>query len=184
MTESWDFVKSSGFNDHLCNKCILLLTSAWTMVRLVLQGLREMGWGDMDWIYLAQERDQWRVLLNTLINLLIHSSMIIQPFVGPWPLLQFRNHFYADGRTPWTSDQPVARPLPKRRTTQTQNKLIHTSMPEVGFEPTIPALERAKTVHALGRPHTNRVKTSIKTWDKGDKTDVSIMTQTGMRRFS
>jgi hypothetical protein len=30
------------------------------------------------------------------------------------------------GRTPWTSDQPVARPLPKHRTTQTQNKSIHT----------------------------------------------------------
>jgi hypothetical protein len=36
-------------------------------------------------------------------------------------------------------------------------------MPCVGFEPTIPASERAKTVHALGRPHTNCVKTSIKT---------------------
>jgi hypothetical protein len=39
--------------------------------------------------------------------------MAIQPFVGPWPLFQFRNHFYKDGRTPWTSDQPFARPLPK-----------------------------------------------------------------------
>jgi hypothetical protein len=28
--------------------------------------------------------------------------------------------------TPWTSDQLVARPLPKHRTTQTQNKHIHT----------------------------------------------------------
>jgi hypothetical protein len=33
--------------------------------------------------------------------------------------------FFTDGRTPWTSDQPVARPLPKHRT-QTQNKRIHT----------------------------------------------------------
>jgi hypothetical protein len=23
-----------------------------------------------------------------------HSSMALQPFVGPWPLLQFRNLFY------------------------------------------------------------------------------------------
>jgi hypothetical protein len=52
----------------------------------------------------------------------IHSSMALQPFVGPWPFLQFRNLFYTDGRTPWASDQPVARPLPTRRTTQTQNK--------------------------------------------------------------
>jgi hypothetical protein len=34
--------------------------------------------------------------------------------------------FFTDGRAPWASDQPVARPLPKRRTTQTQNKRIHT----------------------------------------------------------
>jgi hypothetical protein len=50
----------------------------------------------------------------------IHSSMALQPFVRPWPLLQFRNLFYTVGRTPWTSDQPVARPLPTHRRTQTQ----------------------------------------------------------------
>jgi hypothetical protein len=31
--------------------------------------LREMGWGDMDWINLAEDRDQWRALVNTLMNL-------------------------------------------------------------------------------------------------------------------
>jgi hypothetical protein len=55
----------------------------------------------------------------------IHSSMALQTFVGPWPLLQFRNHFYTDGRTPRTSDQPVAVPLRTHRTTQTQNKRTH-----------------------------------------------------------
>jgi hypothetical protein len=30
---------------------------------------REIGWGDMDWIDLALERDQWRALVNTIINL-------------------------------------------------------------------------------------------------------------------
>jgi hypothetical protein len=29
---------------------------------------------------------------------------------------------YTVGRTPWTGDQPIARPLPTHRTTQTQNK--------------------------------------------------------------
>jgi hypothetical protein len=48
--------------------------------------------------------------------------MALQPIVGPWPLLQFRNHFYTVGKIPWTSDRPIARPLPKHRTTQTQNK--------------------------------------------------------------
>jgi hypothetical protein len=56
---------------------------------------------------------------------------------------------YTVGRTPWKGDQPVARPLPTHRITQTQNKRTQTSMRRVGFEPTIPAFERAKTVTAL-----------------------------------
>jgi hypothetical protein len=51
--------------------------------------------------------------------------------------------------TPWTGDQAVARPLPTHRTTQTQNESKQTPIPWVGFEPKIPAFERAKTVHAL-----------------------------------
>jgi hypothetical protein len=35
------------------------------------------------------------------------------------------------------------------RTTQMQNKRTQTSMPRVGFQPTIPLFEQAKTVHAL-----------------------------------
>jgi hypothetical protein len=31
--------------------------------------LRGIGWGGMDWIDLAQDRDQWRALVNTVINL-------------------------------------------------------------------------------------------------------------------
>jgi hypothetical protein len=31
--------------------------------------LREIGWGDMDWIGLAQDSDQWRALVNTVMNL-------------------------------------------------------------------------------------------------------------------
>jgi hypothetical protein len=31
--------------------------------------LRKIGWGGMDWIDLAQDRDQWRVLVNTVMNL-------------------------------------------------------------------------------------------------------------------
>jgi hypothetical protein len=61
---------------------------------------------------------------------------------------------YTVGRTPWTGDQPVTRPLPTHRTTQTQNKRTQTSMSQVGFEPTIPVFEGAKTVHALERAAT------------------------------
>jgi hypothetical protein len=31
--------------------------------------LREIGWDGMDWIDLAQDRDLWRVLVNTAMNL-------------------------------------------------------------------------------------------------------------------
>jgi hypothetical protein len=30
--------------------------------------LREIGWGGMDWIDLAQDRDQWRALMNKIMN--------------------------------------------------------------------------------------------------------------------
>jgi hypothetical protein len=31
--------------------------------------LREIGWDGMDWIDLAQDRDQWRALVNTVMKL-------------------------------------------------------------------------------------------------------------------
>jgi hypothetical protein len=33
--------------------------------------LREREWGDMEWIDQAQVRDQWRALVNTVMNLLV-----------------------------------------------------------------------------------------------------------------
>jgi hypothetical protein len=31
--------------------------------------LRDIGWDGMDWIDVAQDRDQWRALMNTVMNL-------------------------------------------------------------------------------------------------------------------
>jgi hypothetical protein len=31
--------------------------------------LREIGWDGMDWVDVAQDRDQWRALVNTVMNL-------------------------------------------------------------------------------------------------------------------
>jgi hypothetical protein len=30
--------------------------------------LEEVGWGDMDWIGLAQDRNRWRALLNSVLT--------------------------------------------------------------------------------------------------------------------
>jgi hypothetical protein len=31
--------------------------------------LKEIGWDEVDWIDMAQGRDQWRALVNTVLNL-------------------------------------------------------------------------------------------------------------------
>jgi hypothetical protein len=31
--------------------------------------LVEVGWGDADWICLAQDKDRWRALVNSVLNL-------------------------------------------------------------------------------------------------------------------
>jgi hypothetical protein len=33
--------------------------------------LRELGWDGADWIDMAQNRDQWRAVVNTVLNLLV-----------------------------------------------------------------------------------------------------------------
>jgi hypothetical protein len=45
-------------------------------------------------------------------------------------------------------DQLITRPLPKHRINAYTPQ---TSMPCVGFKPTIPAFKQAKTIHALDR---------------------------------
>jgi hypothetical protein len=72
---------------------------------------------------------------------------------GPWPLFSFLIYTQFC-KTPRTGYEPVARPLPTRRTIQTRNKCTQTYMPRVGFETTIPEFEQAKTVHALDRAAT------------------------------
>jgi hypothetical protein len=35
----------------------------------IIVDLREIGWGSVDWLHLAQDRDWWRALVNTVMNL-------------------------------------------------------------------------------------------------------------------
>jgi hypothetical protein len=36
--------------------------------------LREIGWGGVDWIDMAQDRDQWRAVVNTVLNLRVPEN--------------------------------------------------------------------------------------------------------------
>jgi hypothetical protein len=35
----------------------------------IRMALVEVGWGDVDWIALAHDRDKWRALVNAVMNL-------------------------------------------------------------------------------------------------------------------
>jgi hypothetical protein len=93
----------------------------------------------------------------TLLNPFLLHPTVSRSFFFPF------NHFdhFTDGRTPWTSHQLVARLLSKHRI---NTYTYQTSMPCVGYEPTIPASERGKTVHALDRSATvtGTISTKIK----------------------
>jgi hypothetical protein len=91
--------------------------------------------------YIFDSSDQ-HFYYNTSICVPLYS-----PFVKAWPLFQFLK-LCTVGRVPRSRVQPVARPLPTQRTAQTQ-----TSIPRMGFGPTISVFERAKTVNALNINH-------------------------------
>jgi hypothetical protein len=68
---------------------------------------------------------------------------------GPWPLFQLLNLMHS------RYDSLDGGSALIKATAYTQNnKRTQTPMPWVGFEPTIPVFERAKTVHALDRTAT------------------------------
>jgi hypothetical protein len=83
------------------------------------------------------------IILNILMSLPAHS--------GPWPLIQFRNHIWQKvGLLRRAISQSQCRYLNTGQHKHRTNAYAHqTSMPWVGFEPTIPASKRAKTVHTL-----------------------------------
>jgi hypothetical protein len=38
--------------------------------------LREIGFGDVDWIHWAQDRDRWRALVNTVMNIRVCGEFL------------------------------------------------------------------------------------------------------------
>jgi hypothetical protein len=45
----------------------------------IRMALREIGWGGVEWIHLAQERDRWRAVVNAVMNLrvLVPRSLLV-----------------------------------------------------------------------------------------------------------
>jgi hypothetical protein len=70
--------------------------------------------------------------------------------------LQFLNPRQSVGLLGWGSAHWKATHY-LHRTTQTRNKCRQTSMPWMGFEPTIPVFGQAKTVQALDHVATNHI---------------------------
>jgi hypothetical protein len=96
-------------------------------------------------MYICNDSVIWDIMSCSVISfdLSIYLSMYLSIFLlaclpaclwlyslllGLSPFFSFLI-FYTAGRTPWAEDQPVARPLPEYRTTQTHNKrtYIHAS---------------------------------------------------------
>jgi hypothetical protein len=46
--------------------------------------VRETGWGDIGWIHLTQDRDQWKALVDTRLNLRIPYS--VAKFMCGWTI--------------------------------------------------------------------------------------------------
>jgi hypothetical protein len=80
--------------------------------------------------------------------------MLSQWLYSPLDLGRFFSFLiiYTVGRTPWTGDQPVARPLLTHRTTQTQNKRTQTSMPhwDRTHDPSVRADEDGSCLRSRG----------------------------------
>jgi hypothetical protein len=51
--------------------------------------LGEIGWDGVDWIELAQDRDKWRALVNTVMNLRVPENFWEFPeWLHNWQLLR------------------------------------------------------------------------------------------------
>jgi hypothetical protein len=91
----------------------------------------------------------------------IYLSMAVQSF-----LLDLGRFFsflilYTVGRTPWTGDQPVARPLPTHRTTQIEqtHRDIHAFSGIRNHDPSVRASEESSCLRKRG--HCDRPKIDI-----------------------
>jgi hypothetical protein len=53
--------------DILVTNCNVAVAVWW--LDNISKDLGEVGWGDVDWIGLAQDRKRWRAVVNSVLNL-------------------------------------------------------------------------------------------------------------------
>jgi hypothetical protein len=96
----------------------------------------------------------WILLLPPTSSLYFFSSSFreLRPLVSYHSELIWNCESYRQSVDPLDGNQTVARPLPTQDNTNT--KETQTFMPRVGFEPTIPVIERAKKYSVLDHAAT------------------------------
>jgi hypothetical protein len=68
--------KSANKSNHPIQNPLLLVTDLWTRDNIFITNsvfgpgcYSFIGWGDMDWIHVAQDKDKRRALVNTVMKL-------------------------------------------------------------------------------------------------------------------
>jgi hypothetical protein len=57
------------FNDNMHFTHLICFNLIVNIILIFRMDLGEVGWGDVDWIGLAQDRNRWRALVNSVSNL-------------------------------------------------------------------------------------------------------------------
>jgi hypothetical protein len=51
-------------------------------MEIIKMSFREVGWGDVNWIGLAQDRDQWMALVSTTMNCRVSHTVDVAHKLG------------------------------------------------------------------------------------------------------
>jgi hypothetical protein len=115
--------------------------------------LREIGWGSVDWIQLAQDRDRWRAVVNTVTNLrvlaprsyLVDFRTIIPYTIGEcYMSLHFL--FVSQSSSYNTGTQSLIRNSENRRAPKTESffmEVVYT--PKLAFGANMPRRDTRST---------------------------------------
>jgi hypothetical protein len=124
----------TGNNTKILQNIVCAIASVWQRMldpnreKNICDKSKMLKWGYWDLQQTIEEQleGEVKILIHSFIHSSINGSTAL--LLGPGLFCSFVIFlfFYTEGRTLWTSDQPVARPISTHRTTQTQNKYART----------------------------------------------------------